>query len=120
MFRKGIPLGHHQKIPLNDFNIEVRLWFNIICSRVSPCTHMAIVTDARAQMVVCILSIIGVNLGEIREYKRQEFFNKVWKGVKGISKVLNPNEKPPSQRLDNEDEAFADLLDIDVGGDGAK
>lgn len=32
-------------ISMYDFTIEARNWLNIICSRVSPCTHMTSVTN---------------------------------------------------------------------------
>ncbi|KAF3642805.1 hypothetical protein FXO38_20914 [Capsicum annuum] len=38
-------------ILMNDFTAEARLWMNIICSRVLPCTHMNIIKDMRDRMV---------------------------------------------------------------------
>lgn len=35
----------NRNILINDFTVEARVWLNIICSRVSPCTHMTEVID---------------------------------------------------------------------------
>ncbi|KAF3653859.1 hypothetical protein FXO37_16758 [Capsicum annuum] len=43
-----------------------------------------------------------------REKKRYKFFKKIWKGVKCIFKVLKPNHRLTSLRLDSEDEAPVD------------
>ncbi|KAF3629780.1 hypothetical protein FXO37_28763 [Capsicum annuum] len=63
-------------ILLNDFTAEARLWMNIICSRVSACTYMTMITDMRARMVACILSSISLNMGEILILEWRYFKNR--------------------------------------------
>lgn len=43
-----------------------------------------------------------------REKKREKFFTKIWKGVKGTFKVLKPKEQLPSLRFESDDEAPAE------------
>ncbi|KAF3676478.1 hypothetical protein FXO38_04263 [Capsicum annuum] len=62
-------------ILLKDFKAEARLWLNIIYSRVSPCTHITIVTNIRARMVACILSGISLTAGEISLFEWRYFKN---------------------------------------------
>lgn len=54
------------------------------------------------------------------EKKRDKFFNKLWKGVKGIIKVLKPNDQLHSPRLESDDEAPAYWLADDASGNGVK
>lgn len=60
-------------ILMNHFTAEARLWLNINCSRVSPCTHMTIVTNMQARTVAYLLSSISLNMGEIM-YSEWRYF----------------------------------------------
>lgn len=62
-------------ILMKDFKAKSMLWLNIIYSRLSPCTHIAVVTDMRARMVACILSGISMNVDEIALSERWHFKN---------------------------------------------
>lgn len=55
-----------------------------------------------------------------RETTKDKFFKKLWKGVKGIFKVFKLNNRPPSSRMDSEDEAPTDQFVNDVDGNGAE
>lgn len=50
---------------MKDFKEEARILLNIICSRVSPCTHMTKVIDLRSRIVSCILFGIPLNVLDI-------------------------------------------------------
>ncbi|KAF3636393.1 hypothetical protein FXO37_25462 [Capsicum annuum] len=64
--RKVVPSKTTKRdILINDVKVKARLWLNIICSRVSPCTYMAIITNIRARMGACLLIGIALNIGEI-------------------------------------------------------
>lgn len=63
-------------ISMHDLTTEARIWLNIICSRVSPCTYMTFVTELCTCMVSCLISGIALNVGQIvleewRHYKIQ-------------------------------------------------
>lgn len=51
-------------ISMNNFNGKACIWINIICSRISPCTHPTIIINLRTSMVSCkldnILLIVGL------------------------------------------------------------
>ncbi|KAF3681551.1 hypothetical protein FXO38_01654 [Capsicum annuum] len=55
-----------------------------------------------------------------RETKRDKFFKKLWKRVKGIFKVHKPNNRPPLPRMDSKDKATANWYAYDADGDGAE
>lgn len=42
-----------------------------------------------------------------KDIKRDKFFMKIWKGVKGLSKVLKPNDRHPSPWADKDNEVLA-------------
>ncbi|KAF3636612.1 hypothetical protein FXO38_24075 [Capsicum annuum] len=50
-------------IYMNDLTFEARIFMNIKCRRVSPCTNMSSVLDLRAWMVVYILDDIPLDVG---------------------------------------------------------
>lgn len=52
-------------ISINDFTVEARIWLNIICSQIFPCTHLTVVTDLCSHMVACILDDISLNIGQL-------------------------------------------------------
>lgn len=52
-----------------------------------------------------------------REKKRDNFFRKIWKGVKGLWRVLKPCDKLPSSRVESDKEAPTEWSDAGAGGD---
>lgn len=51
-------------VSMNDFTVKSRIWLTIICSQVSPCTHITAVEDMQSHMVSCILADITLNIGQ--------------------------------------------------------
>ena len=52
-------------IYMYDFTVESKIWFNIIYSQVSPCTHITVFPDLGAQIVTCILNDIHLTVGQL-------------------------------------------------------
>lgn len=59
-----------------DFIAEARIWMSIICSWVSPTTNMTNVPTMHAQMVVCILYNISLNVARFMLMEIQNYKNK--------------------------------------------
>lgn len=54
-----------------------------------------------------------------RDKKRDKFFTKMWKGVKGLWKVLKPQRRLPIYWVESDNDSPSEWSDIEEDGDDA-